>query len=519
MAPSDRAALGTVTMGSASGRWILLVSILGSGLAGIDATVVNVALPSIGRSLGAGFTGLQWTVTAYTLTLAAFILLGGSLADRFGRRKLFLVGVVWFAAASLLCGLAPGIGTLIAARTLQGIGGALLTPGSLAILQATFAPGHRAKAIGAWSGLSGVATAIGPFLGGWLVEHASWRWVFLINAPIAALVVFLALRFVPESRDPAAAKHLDITGAALGVVALAGVTYGLLEQPSQGLWALPVVGALAVGIAAGVAFVVVEWRSRNPMVPLDIFRSRQFTAANLVTFTVYGGFGAVFFLLIIQLQVVSGFTPLAAGVSILPITVIMLALSSSSGALAYRIGPRLQMSLGPAVCALGLVLMLRIGPDASYVGDVLPGVAVFGLGLAIMVAPLTATALSSAPAERAGLASGVNNAVARAAGLLAIAVLPAFAGIGGDDYARPEAFNAGFERAMWAAVVILLVGAAIAAVSISNNALEDTVQAAEEPEAAAPSVPHPHPHVIASHCAVAAPPQLIDCDDDAGYQR
>ncbi|RMB61861.1 DHA2 family efflux MFS transporter permease subunit [Tessaracoccus antarcticus] len=508
-------------MGSAAGRWILLVSILGSGLAGIDATVVNVALPAIGGSLGAGFTGLQWTVTAYTLTLAAFILLGGSLADRFGRRRMFIVGVVWFAAASMLCGLAPGIGTLIAARTLQGIGGALLTPGSLAILQATFAPGDRAKAIGAWSGLSGVATAIGPFLGGWLVEHASWRWVFLINAPVAALVVFLALRYVPESRDPAAAPRLDIAGAALGVVALGGITYGLLEQPSQGITALPVLGALVLGVAAGVAFGVVEWRSTSPMVPLDIFRSRQFTAANLVTFTVYGGFGAVFFLLIIQLQVVSGFSPLAAGVSILPITFIMLALSSASGALAYRIGPRLQMSVGPAVCALGLVLMLRIGPDASYVADVLPGVAVFGLGLAIMVAPLTATALSSAPVDRAGLASGVNNAVARAAGLLAIAVLPAFAGLGGDDYTRPEAFNAGFDRAMWGAVAVLLVGAAIAAISISNHALDEAGHTPGEPGEALRDVarihtsPHPHPQVIASHCAVAAPPQLIDCGEGA----
>ncbi len=463
---------GDVHMGTAPGRWVLVAALLGSGIAGIDATVVNVALPAIGESLDTGFSGLQWTVTAYTLTLAAFILLGGSLADRFGRRKVFLIGVAWFAVASLLCGLAPGIGTLVAARTLQGVGGALLTPGSLALIQATFIPADRARAIGAWSGLSGVATAIGPFLGGFLVEQISWRWVFLINVPIAAIVIVLTLRHVPESRDPAAAPTLDIPGATLGVLALGGVTYALVEQPTLGFTALPVASALLLGILAGIGFVLVELRSKHPMLPLSIFRSRQFTAANLVTFTVYGGFGAVFFLLLIQLQVVSGFSPIAAGISILPITFLMLVLSPSSGALAQRIGPRLQMSLGPAVCAVGLLLLLRVGADASYITDVLPGVAVFGLGLSVMVAPLTATALAAAPAENAGLASGVNNAVARAAGLLAVAVLPAIAGISGADNSQPAAFDAGFDRAMWASAIILLVGAAIAAVSISNDTLE-----------------------------------------------
>lgn len=522
----------SVRMRSAAGRWVLLVSVLGSGLAGIDATVVNVALPTIGEDLGTGFAGLQWTVTAYTLTLASFILLGGSLADRFGRRKVFLVGVTWFAVASLLCGVAPGIGTLIAARALQGVGAALLTPGSLALIQASFTTEDRAAAVGAWSGLSGVATAVGPFLGGWLVEQVSWRWVFLINVPLAVVVVVLALRHVPESRDPAAAPRVDIAGAFLGVVALGGVTYALVEGAGQGIASPPVLVALVLGVAAAVAFVVVEMHSDHPMLPLGIFRSRQFTAANLVTFTVYGGFGAVFFLLVIQLQVVGGFTPLAAGVSILPITVTMLVLSSYSGALAYRIGPRLQMSLGPTVCALGLVLMLRIGADASYIADVLPGVAVFGLGLAVMVAPLTATALAAAPGDQAGLASGVNNAVARAAGLLAIAVLPAFAGIGGDDYARPLVFAAGFTRAIWGAVVVLLAGAVIAAVSISNRSLNAPtggddrpgqaaaleqpvggVAPAERPTASQPTgaARRRDPVAIASHCAIGAPPLRIDC--------
>ena len=496
-----------VTIRSTQGRWILTASILGSGLAGIDATVVNVALPEIGRALDSPFSGLQWTVTAYTLTLASFILLGGSLADRFGRRRLFIIGVVWFASASLLCGLAPSITTLIAARALQGVGAALLTPGSLAMIQASFVPEDRSRAIGAWSGLSGVATAIGPFLGGWLVETVSWRWIFLINAPLAVVVVAIVvvaivvvaivvvaivLRHVPETRDPGAATVIDVPGAGLGVLALGGVTYALVEQPDRGLGSWPVLTAAVLGALAIVGFVLVERRTRHPMLPLTMFASRQFSAANLVTFTVYGGLGAVFFLLLIQLQVVGGFRPIAAGLSILPITIVMLLLSARSGQLAYRIGPRLQMSLGPVVCAGGLLLMLRIGPDASYAGDVLPGVLVFGLGLAVLVAPLTATALSAAPDEHAGLASGVNNMVARAAGLMAIAVLPVVASISGADYAVPDAFDVGFERAMVAAMFLLLFGALVAAVAISNDTLEIE--------------PHGDP---TTHCGVGHPPARV----------
>lgn len=493
-----------VRFDSATGRWILLVTILGSGLAGIDATVVNVALPAIGESLDADFAGLQWTVTAYTLTLAAFILSGGSLGDRFGRRRVFLVGVVWFALASLLCGLAPGIGTLIAARALQGVGGALLTPGSLAIIQASFVPQDRARAIGAWSGLGGVATAVGPFLGGWLVEHVSWRWVFLVNAPLALLVLLLTLRHVPESRDGDAAPGLDVGGAALGVAALAGLTYALMELPGRGLSDPAVLAAGALAIGAGAGFCLWERRAATPMLPLDIFASRQFTAANLVTFAVYGGFGAVFFLLVIELQVVGGYSPIAAGTSILPITAIMLLLSARSGALAYRIGPRLQMSLGPVVCAVGLLLMRRIGPDASFVADVLPGVAVFGLGLAVMVAPLTATALAAAPSEHAWLASGVNNAVARAAGLVAVAVLPAVSGITGAAYDDATGFDAGFETSLWIAAVVLLVGAVIAAVTIANDHLAPEPEPAADPEAEPAAE-----HRTTSHCAVGGPPAAV----------
>jgi EmrB/QacA subfamily drug resistance transporter len=416
-----------LTLEEGRGRWVLFAAVLGSGLAMLDATVVNIALPQIGADLGADFSGLQWTVNAYTLTLASLILLGGSLGDRFGRRRMFVVGTIWFTLASLLCGLAPNIEALVAARLLQGAGGALLTPGSLALIQASFRPEERARAIGAWSGLGGVAAALGPFVGGILVE-LSWRWVFLINLPFGALVVFVALRHVPESRDPDMDPRLDVAGAVLGAVGLAGTTYALVQLGEGG----PTKGAVTaglVGVASLVAFVLVERRSTHPMLPVDVFASRQFTAANLVTFTVYGALGGVFFLLVLHLQIVAGFDPLLAGLALLPTTAAMLLLSARAGALAQRIGPRLPMTVGPLTCAGGILLMLRIGPGASYVGDVLPAAVIFGLGLSLTVAPLTAAVLAAASVRHAGVASGVNNAVARAAGLLAVAALPVIGGI------------------------------------------------------------------------------------------
>jgi EmrB/QacA subfamily drug resistance transporter len=451
-------------MGTPQGRWVLLTTVLGSSLAMLDGTVVNVALERIGADLDAGFTGLQWTVNAYTLTLASLILLGGSLSDRFGRRRVFVVGVVWFAAASLLCGLAPDVTTLVLARALQGVGGALLTPGSLAILSASFAAGDRAAAVGAWSGLGGVAGAVGPFLGGWLVEW-SWRAVFLVNLPVAVLIVAVAARHVPETRDPAAAPGLDWTGTALAVAGLGGLTYALTAAGGSG--AGP--GVLAWGVAGGaalVAFGVVQRRSRHPLVPPALFGDRQFTAANAVTFLVYAPLGVVFVLLVLQLQVVSGFSPLLAGTSLLPVTVLMLLFSARAGALAQRIGPRLPMTAGPLLSAAGLLLMLRIGEGASYVLDVLPAAVVFGGGLTLLVAPLTATVLDSAEDRFAGVASGVNNAVARAAGLLAVAVVPVAAGIGGDDYTDPAAFGSGFRTAVLVCAGLLLLGALVAAVAI-----------------------------------------------------
>jgi EmrB/QacA subfamily drug resistance transporter len=457
-----------IRIGSAQGRWILLASILGSGLAGIDATVVNVALPAIGHDFGVQFAALQWTVTAYTLSLASLILLAGSLGDQFGRRRLFLIGVVWFATASLLCGLAPSAGFLIAARALQGIGGALLTPGSLAMIQASFVAEDRSKAIGRWSAFGGIATAVGPFLGGWLVQVASWRWVFLINAPLAVVVVLVTIRHVPESRDPSAGGRIDTGGAALGVLGLGGITYAIIEIGAHGIDSLAAIGSGCVGIAGIIGFLVTEKRVRHPMLRLSIFSSTQFSAANAVTFVVYGAFGGMLFLLAVELQVAAGFRPLTAGTALLPVTVIMLFLSARGAELAQRIGPRLPMSVGPLICASAALLMLRIGPHASYLTDVLPAVVVLGLGLALLVSPLTATVLAAVAVDHAGVASGVNNAVARTAGLIAVAGLPAAAGITGNSYDQPAAFQHGFHIAMIICASLLVAAGALACATIRN---------------------------------------------------
>ena len=325
----------------------MTATVLGSGMAALDATVVGIALPAIGRDFHAGMASLQWVVNAYTLTLAGLLLLGGTLGDSYGRRKVFVIGTVWFALASLLCGVAPNVGVLIAARALQGVGGALLTPGSLAILQASFAEEDRMAAIGAWSGLGGVATAIGPFLGGWLIAAVSWRLVFFINLPLAVVVVAISARHVPETKAPGPVPRLDIKGAACISGALAGITYGLIALSADSWGSVSVLLPLAVGLVLLGLFILVEAREQEPMLPLGVFRSRQFSAANAVTFVVYAALGGLLFLVPTVLQVVHGYSPVAAGTALLPVTFIMLALSSRSGALAARIGPRLQMSVGP----------------------------------------------------------------------------------------------------------------------------------------------------------------------------
>lgn len=459
-----------LAFGTPAARWTLAATVLGSGMAFIDATVVNVALPSIGDSLDAGLGGLTWTINAYALSLASLILLGGSLGDRLGRRRVFIVGVIWFAVASLLCGFAPNVEVLIAARVLQGIGGALLTPGSLAILQSSFRAQDRARAIGAWSGLAGVAGAAGPFLGGWLVQVASWRWVFLVNLPFAVVVVLIAVRHVPESRDPNASTAIDLVGAGLCAAGLGGLTYGLITAQTEGLQSPAVMTALVLGAVALIGFVIRERVAKDPMLPLSIFASPVFRATNLVTFSVYAALAGVFFWLVLNLQVVVGYSPLAAGLSLLPVTLLLLLLSSRMGALAQRIGPRLPMTAGPLLCAVGAAGMTTVGPGSTYFFDVVWPVTVFGLGLAVTVAPLTATVLASAPIEHSGLASGVNNAVARVAGLLAVAVLPLVAGLSGDAYADATLLLPAYRTAMWSCAALLAVSGGIAYVLVRRPA-------------------------------------------------
>jgi EmrB/QacA subfamily drug resistance transporter len=410
---------------------------------------------------------------------------------------MFMIGTVWFAAASLLCGLAPNAPVLIAARALQGVGGALLTPGSLAILQASFTQDQRSAAIGAWSGLGGVATAAGPFLGGWLISAVSWRLVFFINLPIAVAVIAITARHVPETRSPGPVPRLDVKGAACISGALAGITYGLIGASSSGWGSVPVLVPLAAGVVLLAAFVWVEAREAQPMLPLGVFRSRQFSAANAVTFVVYAALGGLLFLVPTVLQVVRGYSPLEAGTALLPVTVIMLALSSRSGALAARIGPRLQMSVGPLVIAGSLALFTRIGGAGDYLTAVLPAVVVFGFGVAINVAPLTSTALAAAPAEHAGVASAVNNDVARAAGLIAVAVLPALGGITGASYLHPAALAHGFRTAALLAAAFCAAGGLLAAATIRNPA-----RAMRAAGAAGAQQREPQP----SSCALEAPP-------------
>ncbi|MFF4587908.1 MFS transporter [Streptomyces sp. NPDC001388] len=475
-----------VRLSSPQGKWIVFTTVLGSSMALLDSTVVNVALPRIGEDLDADLAALQWTVNAYMVTLAGLILLGGSLGDRYGRRKVFVVGVVWFAAASLLCGLAPNAGVLVAARALQGVGGALLTPGSLALIQASFHSDDRGRAVGLWSGFGGMGAAVGPFVGGWLVDGPGWRWVFLLNVPLAVVCVPVALRHVPESGDQRAHGRFDVLGAALGALALGLVTYALIE--AGGGRSVAVALTAVGGVAAGAAFLSVERRRPDPMMPLDIFASRQFSAVNVVTLCVYAALGGFFFLSVVQLQVVAGYSALGAGTALLPTTVLMLLLSARSGELGERIGPRIPLTVGPLLCAAGMLLMLRVGAGASYAADVLPAVLVLGLGLVTLVAPLTATVLASVDVTRAGLASGVNNAAARAAGLVAVAALPLLTGMGPEAYRSAEAFEGPFRRAMVWCAGVLVVGSAVAFATVRRPP---------------PDCGHPE---CRTHCCVSAPP-------------
>ncbi|CAM4119542.1 MFS transporter [Kibdelosporangium persicum] len=487
----------TIRWGTPVARGVLATTIMASGMAMLDGTIVNVALPRIGTELDASVAGLQWILDGYLLSLASLILIAGSLGDRYGRRKVFVIGIVWFGLASLLCGIAPNTELLVVARILQGIGGALLTPGSLAILQSSFDRADRARAIGAWSGLGGIAAAVGPLVGGVLVQAWSWRLAFLVNLPIAVVCVWMARKYVPESRDEQMRGHPDIVSSALGAVGLAGVTTALVEAPVRGPDPLVLIAGI-LGFVGVVSFVVLQKRMRDPLVPPEMFRDSTFTLSNALTFVVYTALGGVMMLMVLQLQVSLGYGPTAAGIAGLPITIIMLLTSSLSGRIAQRIGPRLQLVAGPFIIAAGMLLMMRIGPDASYVTEVLPAVIVFGIGLATVVAPVTATVLAAAEDRHAGVASGVNNAIARTGGLLAVAVLPAVAGLNGAAYTDPAALTSAWQTSLMICAVLAAVGGLLA-LGVRN----DVLGGPPEPKHEAPAPGE------CLHCGVEGPPTHV----------
>jgi EmrB/QacA subfamily drug resistance transporter len=444
-------------------------AVLGSGIAFLDSSVVNTALPRIRQTFHSGLTGQQWVVTGYLLTLGSLLVVGGSLGDRYGRRRMFVYGLGGFAVTSMMCGLAPSLNLLIASRVAQGASAALLVPGSMAMLSAVFHPDDRPRAIGAWSGLSSVSTALGPFLGGWLIDAVSWRWVFLINPFLAVAAIICARRFVPETRGESigvtSARKLDLAGALALSVGLAGVVDALIEGPANG-WPASTVMAGIVGVIALLGFVIVETRATAPMVPLALFRSRRFAGTNAATFVIWGAIGAVFFLLTLHLQNDLGYSALEAGAATLPVTVLMALFAARSGQLAARIGPRVPMIVGPLVIAAGFAALARVRPGTGYVLTVLPGVMLFGFGLVITVAPLTSTVLAAVADRYAGVGSAINNAVARVASLLAIAVLPAAAGIATGGRGT---LGDGYGRAMWICASLAVLGAFICALTLVNG--------------------------------------------------
>jgi EmrB/QacA subfamily drug resistance transporter len=471
-------------------RLTLLTAILGSALVTIDSSIVNIALPAIERDLGGGLAGQQWVSNAYLLTLSSFILIGGSLGDIYGERRIFSLGIGAFGVVSLLCSLAPTMGILIAARALQGAAGALVTPASLAIIVAAFAPRERGRAIGAWTAWGAIGSIAGPLAGGVVVDRLSWRWIFALNLPLVAVTLGLVFAAVPASRR-ATQRRVDLVGAALGALALGGVVFALIEEPRHGWGSLVILVPLVAGVACFIAFLGHERRTPEPMLDLEMFTHRNFAVGNIETLSVYGGLTILFFFLTIYLQQVAGYTALQSGLTTLPVTLVMFALSRRFGALADRLGPRLFMGAGPLVAAAGILLLVRVGRDVSYVTDLLPALLLFALGLTATVSPLTATVLSDADDSDAGIASAINNAIARVAGLIGVSVMGVVVAgtLVGGTFAPNESSVRAFHEAIVVCAALVGTGGIIGAFGIVNP--RRTVAAAQCPGGQLVGAPKP----------------------------
>jgi EmrB/QacA subfamily drug resistance transporter len=471
-------------------RLTLLAAILGSAVATIDGSIVSVALPAIERDLGGGLSAQQWVSNAYLLALGSLILIGGSLGDIYGERRVFALGITAFGVLSLVCAVAPTMGVLIAGRALQGAAGALVTPSSLAIIVAAFAPKERGAAIGAWTAWGGIASIVGPLVGGWIVDQVSWRWIFALNVPFVVAALALILAAVPRGRL-VTGRRVDALGASLCALGLAGFVFALIEQPHHG-WASPVIVApLVVGVVLFAAFLSYERRVDQPMLKLDLFARRNFAVGNAETLSMYAGLAILFFFLVIFLQEVAGYSALESGLTTLPVTIVMFVLSRRSGALADRLGPRLFMGAGPLVSAAGMLLLLRIDRHVSYAVDLLPALLVFALGLSLTVAPLTATVLADADESDAGIASAVNNAVARVAGLVgvsAVGVIVASTLVGDTFAANGESVRA-FHQVVVICAALVAAGGVAGAIGIVNP--RRTVKAESCPGGQLVGIPHP----------------------------